>query len=199
MNNLRSSTNIKWLSLSHCIRKLLFCNSVIFTAIYIYIYIYITGPIGIIVRVFANGSGYRGSIQGRVIPKSQKWYLMLPRLTLCIKRYGSRGKRGNPGQRCSNYWKRAFESLSTAGAKFTSLYIYIYIYIYMYVYIYIYINWSTLHKIQNSSKTNKNDYNSQTTEVWNTRVQSKYYNMIRVKGKRKNCKKMKEFATQSFT
>ena len=28
------------------------------------------------VRVFANGPGDLGSIPGRVIPKTQKWYLM---------------------------------------------------------------------------------------------------------------------------
>ena len=33
------------------------------------------------VRMFANGRGDLGSISGRVIPKTQKWYLMLPGLT----------------------------------------------------------------------------------------------------------------------
>ena len=33
-------------------------------------------------RVLANGPGDRNSIPGRVIPKTQKWYLMLPFLTL---------------------------------------------------------------------------------------------------------------------
>ena len=45
--------------------------------------------IGIMVRVFANGQGNLGSIPGRVIPKTQKWYLMPPCLTLSIIRYGS--------------------------------------------------------------------------------------------------------------
>ena len=31
--------------------------------------------IGLVVRVFANGSGNRGSIPGRVIPKTQKMVL----------------------------------------------------------------------------------------------------------------------------
>ena len=35
-------------------------------------------PIGLAVRVFANGSRDRG----RVIRKTQKWYVMLPCLTL---------------------------------------------------------------------------------------------------------------------
>ena len=39
--------------------------------IYIYIYIYIWA-IGIMVRVFANGPGDRGSIPGQVILKTQK-------------------------------------------------------------------------------------------------------------------------------
>ena len=32
--------------------------------------------IGLMSRVFANGPGDRGSIPGRVIPKTQKWYLI---------------------------------------------------------------------------------------------------------------------------
>ena len=36
--------------------------------------------------VFANGLGDQGSIPGQVIPKTQKWYLMLPCLTLNIIR-----------------------------------------------------------------------------------------------------------------
>ena len=50
------------------------------------------------VRVFANGPGYLGSIIGRVIPKTQKWYLMSPFLTLSIIRYGSGVKFVNPGK-----------------------------------------------------------------------------------------------------
>ena len=54
-----------------------------------------------------------GSILGRIIPKTQKWYLIQPRLTLSIIRYGSRVKWNNPGKtvapthipRCSSYWK----------------------------------------------------------------------------------------------
>ena len=65
------------------------------------------------VRVFANGPGDLGSIPRRVIPKTQKWYLMLPRLTLSIIRYGSRIKWSNPGKGvapsptpwCSSYRK----------------------------------------------------------------------------------------------
>ena len=41
------------------------------------------------IRVFANGPGDLSSIPGRDIPRTQKWYLMPPCLTLSI-RYGSR-------------------------------------------------------------------------------------------------------------
>ncbi len=37
-----------------------------------------TGRVG----VFANGLGDRDSIPGRIIPKTQKWYLMPPCLAL---------------------------------------------------------------------------------------------------------------------
>ena len=47
-------------------------------------------------RELANGPGDQGSIPGRVIPKTQKWYLMLPCLTLTIIRYGLRVKWSNP-------------------------------------------------------------------------------------------------------
>ena len=42
-------------------------------------------------RVFANGSGDRGSIPSRVITKTQKWYLMFPCLTQHYK-VGVKGK-----------------------------------------------------------------------------------------------------------
>ena len=47
-------------------------------------------------RVLANGPANRSSIPGRVIPKTQKWYLMTPCLTLSIMRQGSRVKWSNP-------------------------------------------------------------------------------------------------------
>ena len=37
-------------------------------------------------RVLANGPGDQGSIPGRVMPKTQKWYLMPPCITLSIIR-----------------------------------------------------------------------------------------------------------------
>ena len=37
--------------------------------------------IGILDRVFANGLGDQGTIPVRVIEKTQKWYLITPRLT----------------------------------------------------------------------------------------------------------------------
>ena len=62
---------------------------------------------------FANGPGDRGSVLGRVIPKTQKWYLIPPCLRLGIIRYWSRVKWNNPGNglapfptpKCSRYWK----------------------------------------------------------------------------------------------
>ena len=59
-------------------------------------YYKVSPNIGLAVIVFANGPGDLGSIQGRVIPKTQKWYLILPCLTLSIIRYGSRVKWSNP-------------------------------------------------------------------------------------------------------
>ena len=48
--------------------------------------------IGQVGRVFANGPGDLGSIPGRVMPKTQKWYLIPPCLTLSNIRYVSRVK-----------------------------------------------------------------------------------------------------------
>ena len=42
------------------------------------------------VRVFTNGREDWNSIPDQVIPKTQKWYLMPPCLTLSIIKYGSR-------------------------------------------------------------------------------------------------------------
>ena len=50
------------------------------------------------VRVFANGPGDLGSIRGRVIPKTQKWYLMPLCITLSIIRYESRVEWKNLGK-----------------------------------------------------------------------------------------------------
>ena len=47
--------------------------------------------------VFTNGLGDRGLLLGQVIPKTQKWYLMSPCLTLHLVRYGSRVKWSNLG------------------------------------------------------------------------------------------------------
>ena len=46
--------------------------------------------IGLLGRVFAYGLGNLGSIPGRVIPKTLKWYLILPCLTFSNIRYVSR-------------------------------------------------------------------------------------------------------------
>ena len=89
------------------------------------------------VRVFDSGSGDLGSIPGGVIPKTLKWHLIHPCLTLSNIRYVSKVNWSNPGKgvvasptpRCSTNWKWAFCSPSTTVAKFIYIYIYIYIYI----------------------------------------------------------------------
>ena len=50
------------------------------------------------VRLFINGPGDLGSIPGLVIPKTQKWFLKTPCLTLSNIRLGSRVKLNNPGK-----------------------------------------------------------------------------------------------------
>ena len=55
-------------------------------------------PLDRMVRVLANGPGDQGSIPGRIIPKTQKWYLMPSCLTLSIIMYGLRVKWRNPGK-----------------------------------------------------------------------------------------------------
>ena len=39
-------------------------------------------------RVFPTGPGDKSSIPGRVMPKTQKWFLMPPCLTRSFKKYG---------------------------------------------------------------------------------------------------------------
>ena len=64
-------------------------------------------------RVFANGPGDLSSIPGRVLPKTQKWYLMSTCLTLSIIRYGSsmkwvnhkKGVAPSSTPWCCSYWK----------------------------------------------------------------------------------------------
>ena len=66
---------------------------------------------GLVGRVFVNGPGDLGSIPGRVIPKTLKWYLIPTCLTLSNIRYISRVKWSNPGKgvapsptpQCSSY------------------------------------------------------------------------------------------------
>ena len=57
---------------------------------HIYTYIYITWSFGLISRVFASGPGDRGSIPGRVIPKTQK--VVLDKALLCTQHYKLRIK-----------------------------------------------------------------------------------------------------------
>ena len=80
------------------------------------------------VRVFANGQGDLGSIPGLVIPKL---YMMPPRLTLSIIRYGSRVKCSNPGKGvtlsatpwCSSYRKGSLQVTFDYGRQLYFYYI----------------------------------------------------------------------------
>ena len=100
------------------------------THIYIYIYSFTHG---MMVRMFAVSPGDLCSFPSRVIPKTQKWYVMPPCLTLSNIRYGSKVKWSNPRIGvapfpicwCSSYRKK---TLWVTLANFTYLYIYIYIY-----------------------------------------------------------------------
>ena len=47
-------------------------------------------------KVFANGLVDQGSIPDRVLPKTKKWYLIPPCLTLSIIKYVSEIKWSNP-------------------------------------------------------------------------------------------------------
>ena len=79
---------------------------------FIYFLCKVNWSIGLAVRVFANGLGDRGSIPGRVIPKTQKMVLD-PSLLNSIIRKGSRVMWSNPEKgvvptpilQCSSYWK----------------------------------------------------------------------------------------------
>ena len=109
--------------------------------VYMYTCICMYSPIVIMVWVFANSPGGKGSIAGRVIAKTQKkWYLIRPCLTLSIIKYG---------------WSIVAIENGTYGSCFTivglhvckcinrRVYVCIYVYtrqhIYIYVCAYIYI------------------------------------------------------------
>ena len=63
---------------------------------YIYIYIYNRTLAKWLECSFANGLGGWGPNPGRVMPKTQKWYLIPPCFRLSIIRYGTRVKWINP-------------------------------------------------------------------------------------------------------
>ena len=68
---------------------------------------------GIVVSMFANGPGDRGSILGRIISKTKKWYLIPPMLNTQNDQVQIKRKWSNPGKRvapsltpqCSTYSK----------------------------------------------------------------------------------------------
>ena len=80
-----------------------------------------SGKIGLMSRVLANGQEDSGSIPGQVIPKTQKWYLMPPCLTLSIIRQGISGKIPGMEYRFGvvAIEKKVFGSPSTKVANFT--------------------------------------------------------------------------------
>ena len=73
--------------------------------------------------MFANGAGDPGSIPCRVIPKTQKWYLIPPCLILSIIRYVSRANRAIKGKEMhpplEAIEKGALGSASTTVVNFT--------------------------------------------------------------------------------
>ena len=79
--------------------------------------------------MFTNGLGDWDSIPGQIIPKTKKWYLILPCLTLSINRYVSRVKWSNPGKRImlsptrrrSSYWKGVLRVVLDYGSQFILL------------------------------------------------------------------------------
>ena len=81
--------------------------------------------IGLVGRVFANGPGDLGSIPGRVTPKTLKWHLISPCLTLSIIRCVStvkwskteNGVAPSPMPRCSSYRKGSFRVTLTYGLR----------------------------------------------------------------------------------
>ena len=101
------------------------------THIYIYIYIYIY----IISRMFNNGPGDQDSIQGRVIPKTQKMVLDAALLNTQHYEVQIKSKVEQSRERSSasptpwyrSYWKGSLWVPSTTVTNFTYLYIYIYI------------------------------------------------------------------------
>ena len=111
-----SSVNFKWSALqSHqAFDKIEKC----FIKYLSYIY-------GLEGRVFANGPRDLGSISGWVIPKTLKWYLIPPCLTLINIRYVSRVKWNNQGKEAASShtprWKGRFLVI-----LLLLLYIYIY-------------------------------------------------------------------------
>ena len=87
------------------------CLCVYMYCVSVYVCVCLEFLIGLVGRVFTNGPEDLGSIPGRVIPKTLKWYLKPPCLTLSNIRHVSRVKWSNPRKgvalsptpRCSSY------------------------------------------------------------------------------------------------
>ena len=86
----------------------------------------IVRPVGLLGRVFANGHGDRGSIPGRVIPKTQKRLLDISLFNtqhykVRIKGKVQEFKEGSvpfPTHRCSSYWKERLRFTLDYGRQF---------------------------------------------------------------------------------
>ena len=97
----------------------------LFTEITIYFLLFLP-DMDMMVSVFTSCPGDWGSIPGRVIPNTQKWYLMLPCLTLSIIRYGSSVKWSNPKKGvapfptpwCSSYRRKSLWVTPDCGRQF---------------------------------------------------------------------------------
>ena len=80
--------------------------------------------LGLFGRVFASGPGDRGSITGRVIPKTQKMVLDTSWLNTQyykVRINQGKGVANSPPPGCSSYWKGAFESSSPTIANCLNL------------------------------------------------------------------------------
>ena len=147
--------------------------------------------IGIMVRVFTNRQGDRGSIPGRVIPKTQR---MVLNASLLKNQYGSRVKWSNPEEgvapslttRCCSYWKGSLRVALDYGRQ---LYIYLQIPEAVYIctlmihrltptniYIYIYIShiWKKIPVLQ----LNFWKFSLIRQQYWNNKIENNDYRFL---------------------
>ena len=118
------------------------CDLFIYIYIYIYMYfIYIC--IVLVGRVFANGPGDWGSIQGQVITKTQK--MIPPCLTLSIIRYVSRVSGAIQGKEWHSLLHLSVVTIEKGAFELPLITVVNFFYCYIYIYIYIYGSTQPLH------------------------------------------------------